>query len=212
MKLDNQDPTKLKSNLSGKQQFVLMLFPVVLFSVVEEYGGLTWALALSVLYAFVEFGWEWFRYRKLSKLTLFSNLMVIGLSGVSFLTQDGLWFKLQPAILEFIMAIMLIGSFILKKPLLVGMMEQQGHSLNEMMRVFFNGLTFRMGLFFLFQSGLAVVASIHWSTEVWAFLKSIGILIMMVLYMLVEVFIFRKKLSNKLNLDQKSQDFDVFKN
>ncbi len=192
----------MKSTLSGKQQLFFTLFPVILFTLVEEYGGLTWALILSVVYAFTELSWEWFRYRTLSKLTLFSNFMVVGLSAVSYFTQDGMWFKLQPAILELVMAVILMGSFLMKKPLLVGMMEQQGHAVNEPMRHFFNGLTFRMGGFFLVQSGLAVVASIYWSTEVWAFLKSIGIMVMMVLYMLIEVFIFRKKLSNSMKANR----------
>ena len=170
-----------------------MLVPLVLFTVVEEWGGLTWALVLSVIYAIGEVGWELWRFRRISKLTLFSNLMVVGLSFVSYLTQDGLWFKLQPAILEIIFAIILIGSYLLKKPLLISMMKSQGHEVNEIMLQFFNGLTFRMGLFFIAQSILAVYASLYWSTEVWAFLKSIGLFVMMIGYMVLEVLIFKLK-------------------
>jgi len=183
----------VRSNLSNKQQILLMLVPLVLFTVVEEWGGLTWALVLSVIYAIGEVGWELWRFRRISKLTLFSNLMVVGLSFVSYLTQDGLWFKLQPAILEIIFAIILIGSYLLKKPLLISMMKSQGHEVNEIMLQFFNGLTFRMGLFFIAQSILAVYASLYWSTEVWAFLKSIGLFVMMIGYMVLEVLIFKLK-------------------
>lgn len=181
----------MHSSLSSKQQLLLSLVPVILFTIVEEWGGLTWALILSVVYAIGEFSWEWFRFRSLSKMTLFSNLMIVGLSGVSYMTQEGMWFKLQPAILELVFAIILMGSYFLKKPLLLTMMIQQGHKPNEILKIFFNGLTLRMGFFFLFQSGLAVYASIYWSTEVWAFLKSLGVLLMMVLYMIIEIFIFR---------------------
>lgn len=181
----------MHSSLSSKQQLLLSLVPVILFTIVEEWGGLTWALILSVVYAIGEFSWEWFRFRSLSKMTLFSNLMIVGLSGVSYMTQEGMWFKLQPAILELVFAIILMGSYFLKKPLLLTMMIQQGHKPNEILKIFFNGLTLRMGFFFLFQAGLAVYASIYWSTEVWAFLKSLGVLLMMVLYMIIEIFIFR---------------------
>lgn len=181
----------MKPSLSNKQQILLMLIPLILFTVVEEWGGLTWALILSVVYALGEIGWEFGKYRQVSKLTLFSNFMVVSLSFVSYLTQDGLWFKLQPAILETFFALILIGSFLIKKPLLISMMQAQGQTMNEIMIPFFSGLTFRMGLFFMAQAGLAVYASLNWSTEVWAFLKSIGLFIMMIVYMFLEVIIFK---------------------
>ena len=184
-------PGVKKNSLSQKQQLLLMLFPVILFTVVEEWGGLRWALILSIVYAIGEVSWEKWHYGKISGMTLFSNAMVVGLSLVSYYTQDGLWFKLQPAILEVVMAAMLIGSAVLRKPMLVVMMEQQGHAVNEIMRGFFGALTFRMGLFFIAQAGLAVYAGLYWSTEVWAFLKSIGIMVMMVVYLLAEIMIFR---------------------
>lgn len=185
--------------LSAKQQLLLTLFPVILFTLVEEWGGLTWALVLSIVYAIGELSWEWWRYRRVSGMTFFSNLMVVGLSLVSYYTQEGFWFKIQPAILELVMAGLLIGSFVLKKPMLVVMMQQQGHQVNETMLKFFSGLTLRMGVFFIAQAGLAAYASLYWSTQVWAFLKSVGILIMMVAYMLIEVVIFRMGLTGPNN-------------
>lgn len=190
-------PPDSKKPLSAKQQLFLTLIPVILFTVAEEWGGLTWALALSIVYAISEISWEWWRYRRISGMTFFSNAMVVGLSFVSYFTQDGLWFKLQPAILELVMAGFLIGSYLLKKPMLVVMMQQQGHQVTEVMQDFFTGLTLRMGFFFVAQAGIAVYASLNWSTEVWAFLKSVGILIMMVAYMLIEIVVFRTRLSRQ---------------
>lgn len=187
----------LEKPLSGKQQILLTLIPVILFTLAEEWGGLSWALGLSVIYAVFELSWEFWRFHKISGMTLFSNAMVVGLSLVSYYTQDGMWFKLQPAILEVAMAVILIGSFLLKKPMLIALMEQQGHSVTDEMRHFFGGLTLRMGYFFLFQAGLAVFAALYWSTEIWAFLKSVGVLVMMVLYMLIEVFIHRVQKINQ---------------
>lgn len=187
--------SKENSPLSTKKQLILTLFPIILFTVVEERGGLQWALIFSIIYAIGEISWELWRFRRISGMTFFSNVMVVGLSLVSYYTQDGLWFKLQPAILEVVMAFMLIGSFVLKKPMLVIMMKQQGHQVTSEMSGFFGGLTFRLGLFFLGQAGIATFASIYCSTEVWAFLKSIGILIMMAVYMFIEIMVFKWKLN-----------------
>jgi intracellular septation protein len=187
--------TATKAPLSARQQFIITLVPVLLFTLAEHWGGLTWALLLSVAYAILEWSWEWWKYQKISGMSLFTNTMVIGLSGVSFYTQDGFWFKMQPAILELMMAGMLIGSWLMKRPMLVMMMHQQGHVLNIEMENFFSRLTLRMGFFFLFQAALATHAGLFWSTEAWAFLKSVGIILMMVLYMVVEVFLLRRRLA-----------------
>ena len=79
--------------------------------------------------------------------------------------------------------------------MLVAMMEQQGHSVNEIMREFFTRLTLRMGFFFIAQALLAAYAGFYWSTEVWGLLKTIGIMVMMVIYMLIEVVLFRWRMS-----------------
>lgn len=170
-----------------------MLIPVILFTVAEEWGGLVWALVLSVLYAVGEILWEWVSYRKVAGLTLFSNGMVVGLSVISYYTQDGFWFKLQPALLEMAMAAVLLGTSFLGRPLLLTMLEQQKTIPSPEMEVFFRGLNKRMGAFFLFQAALAAYAGFYWSTEVWAFLKSVGVLLMMVLYMLIEIYFLRRR-------------------
>lgn len=198
MKASQGEPSASSSvgapkQLKASHQFLIMLFPIILFTLAEEWGGLLWALILSVIYALGEVFWEWKRYRSLSGLTLFSNGMVVGLSLVSYFTQEGFWFKLQPAILELAMALVLLGTSWRRRPLLISMLEQQGQVLSDEMRVFFSGLNSRMGIFFIAQSCLAAYASFYWSTEIWAFLKSIGILIMMVIYMIVEILILKRR-------------------
>ena len=202
--MTSQNQTSANPPLSAKKQLLLTVLPLLLFVVVEEWGGLTWALILAIVYAIVELSWEWRRYQRISGMTLFSNVMIIGLSLLSYYTQDGFWFKMQPAILELALASFLIGSFVLKKPMLVLMMQQQGHNLNPMMYHFFSGLTLRMGFFFVVQAGLAAYASLYWSTQSWAFLKSVGILIMMVIYMLIEVAIFRYRQTQETRTKENS--------
>ncbi len=185
--------SQIKQPLSTKQQLLFSIIPVIIFTVVEEWGGLSWALIASVIYAIGEISWEKWKHKKISNMTLFSNIMIVGLSLVSYLTQDGLWFKLQIAILEIVTAGFLIGSYFLKKPILVEMLKQQGHTVTKEFESFFYVLTLRLGLFFVVQSLLAVYASFYWSTELWAFLKSAGVLIMVVIYLIIEMIVFRKK-------------------
>jgi len=185
-------PNSIPSKMSSLQQLLLTLFPVILFTVVEEWGGLKWALILSIFYAFFEMGWEYSRFRRVSGMTFFSNAIVVGLSLVSYSTEDGFWFKMQPAILEIVMGVFLIGSYWMNRPMLAMMLKQQRAVVNPQMESLMRGITLRLGFFFFIQAGIAVYAALYWSTEVWAFLKSIGIFIMMLLYLGCELVVFRR--------------------
>lgn len=169
------------------------LLPVISFTLIEEYYGVIPGLIAAMVFGVGEIAWEYLRYKKIEKITLIGNFLVLFLGGISLFTQEGLWFKLQPAIMEFAFAIILIGSWVLKKPLMVVLSMKQGQQLNDFMQKKFGAITFRLGLFFIFQAILAVYAALYLSTAVWAFLKGVGIFIFMAVYLFFEVLMIRRE-------------------
>jgi intracellular septation protein len=107
------------------------------------------------------------------------------MGGVSLLTQEGIWFKLQPSLLEAGMAVFLLGSWAFKKPLLVTMAKKQ--ELPPVLEDRFAGITVRLGIFFLLHAVLAAYAAYFWSTRAWALLKGVGLTLSMLLYLGIEV-------------------------
>ncbi len=139
------------------------------------------------------------RQKKVDGITWFGNGMLLVLGGVSF-TNEGVWFKLQPAILELMMGGFLIVSVFMKKPVIAMMAEKQGtfarlpEPLALVMKKQMAGLTFRVGVFFLLHCILAVWAALHWSTRAWAILKGVGFTGSLFLYMGVEAVLLRRRL------------------
>ncbi|HRO67912.1 MAG TPA: septation protein IspZ [Pseudobdellovibrionaceae bacterium] len=168
--------------------------PILAFTIIEDRYGTWWGLIAGLVFAAGEMTLEFIRHRKISRLTLLSGALLIALGLLSLWTDDGLWFKLQPALFEAFFAFALWGSLFFEKNLIEWMAAAQGRELPGVAKPFLRGLTFRLGLFFALQAALATWAAFAWSTQAWAFLKSVGILVFLAIYMGAEFFLLRRRL------------------
>lgn len=195
-------PTPPKPTSAGAMRSLLLggVLPVVVFTILEEKYGTLWGLVGGMILGVGEIANEWRTQRKVDTITWIGNGLLIGMGLISLFTSEGLWFKLQPAILELFMAGLLIGSVLIKKPFLAMMAEKQNmfaqvpEQFHQVFRKRFSGMTFRIGVFFLLHAALATWAAVYWSTRAWAILKGVGFTGSMVLYMVVEMFFIRRKL------------------
>lgn len=177
------------------------LLPVIAFSVIEEYYGVLWGLVVGMIFGVGEILWEWVTLKRVDPLTWGGNGLLLVLGGLSLATQEGIWFKLQPALMEVAFALLLWGSVLWNKPLLLVLAQKQGGlpkdfegihpRVAEVMRSSLKGMTFRLGVFFAIQSGIAVWAALYWSTAAWAALKGVGLTVSLVAYLVVESFVLR---------------------
>lgn len=170
------------------------LLPVIAFTVIEEMYGPYWGTVAGIVFSCGEMFYEKLKFGKVSKMTLVGSLLIIVLGGVSLISQDGIWFKLQPAILEILFAFFFWGSVLLKKNFLVAMAEKQGNPVPDIAKPFFNGISIRIGFFFSFHAVLATWAAFAWSTAAWAVLKGVGLTVSFVAYILLEVMFLRARL------------------
>ncbi|MEO5970744.1 MAG: septation protein IspZ [Bdellovibrionia bacterium] len=194
-----------------KSLFLAGILPVIAFTVIEEYVGILAGLIAGMIFGICEILWELKSQGKVEPMTWAGNGMILVLGGVSLITQEGVWFKLQPAILEFGMAAFLWGSVIINKPFLLIMFQKQGGLPNpisnrpdagqllQTLSQAFRGLTIRLGLFFALHAVLAVWASLYWSTAAWAILKGVVFTASLILYLVIEGLLLRRSLGFLLN-------------
>src|SRR3954470_12476797 len=96
---------------------IAAILPVIAFSVIEDRFGTLWGLVAGMGFGVGEIAYEWIKQRKVDAFTWAGNGMLLVLGGVSLVTNEGIWFKLQPAIIEAVTAVAFCGSVLLKKPL-----------------------------------------------------------------------------------------------
>ncbi len=187
---------------NSKTAFLALLFggllPIIAFTVIEEKYGTLAGLIAGMIFGSAEIIYELIRYKKVNTITWVGNGLLLALGGISLLSSDGYWFKLQPALLEFGFFIFLMGSWVLRKPFMKLMLEKQNPTAPQFLKDRMSGMTLRLSLFFLIHAVVATWAALKWSTENWALLKGLGITITMILYMGAEILWMRTQLKNQL--------------
>lgn len=162
---------------------------------IEEKYGIVAGLVAGMIFGGGEIIYELVRHRKVARMTWVGNGLLLGLGALSLISSEGLWFKLQPALMEGLFTLALWGSCLMRKPLLVVIANQQNQSLPLEVQERLNGVTWRTGGFFAFHTALAVWAALEWSTTNWALLKGVGLMGSFVLYLCIEVFYLRRSMA-----------------
>lgn len=195
--LDSKQTPAQSPRPSPKGQALSLFFggllPVIAFTVIEEKYGPQAGLMAGLVFGGGEIIYELVRYKKVSQITWIGNGLLLGLGAISLFFNDGIWFKLQPAIMEFGMFVFLLGSWLVKKPFLQIMVEKQNPEIPQILKDNLSGITFRMSFFFLIHASLATYAAFYWSTESWALLKGVGLTVSMIFYMICEMILIRRK-------------------
>lgn len=173
--------------------FFAGLVPVIAFTLIEEYYGTIAGLIAGMIFGVGEICFELYKHKKVQKITWIGNGLLLVLGAVSLISSEGIWFKLQPALMEGAFAIALWFSVIMKKPLLTVLAEQQGQVLPDFLKKRMKGITFRVGVFFAIHAVVAVWAAYAWSTTNWALLKGIGLTVSLIVYMGIEMILVRQQ-------------------
>lgn len=187
--------TKPNAKKQALSLFFGGLLPIIAFTVIEEKYGVIAGLIAGMVFGVGEIIYEYASVRKVSTITWIGNGLILGLGGISLISSEGIWFKLQPAILEFGFFIFLLISWIMKKPFLVMMIEKQNPEAPDFIKAQMSGMTLRLSFFMLVHAVIATWAALRWSTEAWAILKGVGLTISMIVFMVGEVFYVRLKIN-----------------
>lgn len=188
MNLNNSTEKMTRKKSQMLSLFFGGILPIIAFTVIEEKYGVFYGLIAGLFFGIAEITYELVRYKKVSQMTLISNSLIVIMGTVSLFLNDGIWFKLQPALFEFGFFIFLLVTWIAKRPFLKSMVEKQNPEVPEFFKNKLSGITFRLSIFFLIQSVIATYAALYWSTEAWAILKGVGLFISMAIYMAIEMF------------------------
>jgi len=166
----------------------------VAFTCIDEFYGPFWGTIAGIGIGLIEVAQEWIRFRKVERITWISNLMIVVLGAATLFSENGFWFKMQPAILEFGMASVLWISSARGLGLLTLMALKQNPDLPVVAQTWMQGLNARLGVFLFMHGLLATWAALEWTTVAWALLKGVGLTVSLVIYLVIEILWFRRKL------------------
>lgn len=161
-----------KQKINPFLKLALDLGPLLVFFFANAKFGIfagTGAFMVAVLAAMIA---SYVLTRHVPVMTIVSAIIVVVFGGMTLILHDETFIKLKPTIIYLLFAGILLGGFILKKPLLEIVFDSVFHLQEEGWRK----LTIRWAVFFLV---LAVLNEIVWrtqSTDIWVSFKVFGVI------------------------------------
>ncbi len=176
--------------MNQKNFFLISFLPALAYWYLESHYDLKIALIGGFLLGMLEIILEKVftgHVHSLSKMNIF---LIILLGIISYLFQDGVWFKLQPFFTGLIMGGLLLLNLRKNESYLWNLMEQSNNP-NLAKEIVFM-LEKHLAFFLMIYGCFMAILAIYFSTNVWTFFKTAGLYIVFALFMVLELFYIRK--------------------
>lgn len=102
---------------------LISLLPLILFYVFESWAGLSVAVVAGMVAVIGDVAWTWRTEGRISRITMISAPMVIGLGVITLLADDARFTLVGPAVGDTVFATLLIGARLLGRNLLLVALE-----------------------------------------------------------------------------------------
>jgi len=155
------------------RNFTWGFVPIILFLIADSWFGVIYGLAVAIGFGLLELIYFYTKEKTIEKFILFDIGLLVLLGGISILLKNDLLFKLKPALMEFILVIILAIHGFTRHPVLFMMARryfgevEPAPAQKAMMRM----LVRIMAVILLGHVFLIVWAAYFWSREWWAFIS-----------------------------------------
>ena len=173
------------------------MVPLLVFILADEFWGMKVGLAVAVSTGLIELLVTYIREKKLDRFVILDTLLLLFLSALSYLFDNEIFFKVKPAMIDMVLVALISLSLFTKIDPLGSMSQRylKGVKLNENQKDLFRKNMWIMFWMVLIHTMLVLWSAFFMSKEIWAFISSFLLLIMMGVYLGFELI--RQKLKNK---------------
>jgi isopentenyldiphosphate isomerase/intracellular septation protein A len=155
------------------KNFTIGFIPLLIFIVADELYGTRIGLIIAVAVGLGEFGYYYIKHGRVESFVLFDVGLIIALGTVSIILENEIFFKLKPALIELILAILLAIHAFSNKPLLLMMGKRffDKMSINDLQMQLMRRMTRLLFFVVLIHTGLVIYSAYYMSKEAWAFIS-----------------------------------------
>jgi intracellular septation protein len=169
-------------------------FPLIVFFAVyyKSDKDLYLSIAAVIIATIISLIALYVKERKVSTMMLVSTIILIIFGGLSLFLKNEMFFKMKPTIINALFAVILIGSSLMKKPVLK-------YLLNSSMQLSEQGWSLMNKMWANFFIFLAILNEIVWrtqSTDTWVNFKVFGIMGITIVFTIVQIPLLKKHFIN----------------
>lgn len=161
------------------------LIPLLVFIIADEIWGMKVGLVVAVSIGLVEMLVTWIREKRLDSFVMLDMLLLFFLSSLSYLFENEIFFKVKPALMDLVLVALLSLSLFSRIDLLGSMSQRY---LREVKLEGLQKELFRKNLIVMLWIAVIHTLMVLWSAffmskEVWAFVSSFMLFVMMGAYL-----------------------------
>ncbi|OIP01104.1 MAG: hypothetical protein AUJ98_05435 [Bacteroidetes bacterium CG2_30_33_31] len=156
------------------KKMMIGLIPLMAFIIADEFFGTKVGLIVAIIIGIVQLLYFLIKDKKLEKFVLFDTGLIIIMGGISFISQNDLFFKLKPALIEMILLAIIGISAFTSKNIILGMQKRYTGDLeinSDQLSKIRKSLKM-MFFIFLIHTLLVIYSAFFMSTEAWGFIST----------------------------------------
>lgn len=173
-----------------KPYYFLSFLPALAYWYLETYYTLEVALSGGIILGVVEMMLERILTGHVHTLSKFNISLIVLLGGISFVAQEGIFFKLQPTLTGLAVSAFLMFKKIKGQSLMLEMLKDLKISPPWPEELYMK-MEFHLAVFFIVFASLMAGVALYSSTSTWVFMKTAGLYIAFGGFLLVEMLYLR---------------------
>lgn len=179
--------------------FLISFLPAILYWYLEANYPVKIALIGGITLSVVEIVFEKLYSGHVHQLSKFNFFLIAALGGFSLMEEDGIWFKLQPALSLWAVAFYMLTRILRGESFMKEMMSEAKPDALLLPDLVFKSMDRNIVILFIVY-GLWMGALALWgSTSLWVFSKTAGLFIVMGIYMPFQFYL-NKKIMQKITV------------
>ncbi|MBL4851623.1 MAG: septation protein A [Gammaproteobacteria bacterium] len=164
-------------------KLLLDFFPIILFFIAAKVYDIYVATAVAIVASVLQVAYLWFRHGRVEKMHLITLAAIVLLGGTTLLLQDDMFIKWKPSVVNWLFALVFVGSqFIGKKPIIQRMM---GNNFT-LPTIMWTKLNLMWAGFFIFLGLANIYVAYNFDTDTWVNFKLFGMLGLTLLFIIVQ--------------------------
>lgn len=177
------DPKPKKSN----NFFLISFLPAILYWYLESQYPVKTALIGGIALSVAEILFEKFYSGRVHQLSKFNFFLIIALGGFSLMEENGIWFKLQPSLSLWAVAVYMGLKLRKGKGFFKEMMEEMRPDTPQPPDFIMKSMERNMVIMFACYGILMGVLALWFPTSIWVFFKTAGLFVVMGIFLVIQM-------------------------
>lgn len=187
----------MKNKKLGNNLFLTSFLPAVAYWYLDEHYPVKIALIGGISLSILEILFEKFYNKHVHALSKFNFLLIVILGGISLLGNDGIWFKLQPALSFWGVSVFFIYRLKTGKGVFNELIDGMGKA-RRPPEFIIRAMEIQITYLFVLYGILMAILAIWFPTSTWLFFKTAGLYLILGIFMGVQLYLNKKRMQQHL--------------